>query len=263
MEKKKNSKLPAILLSLLLVVTLVVNVVLSVPLYTVMNMYFGKGKPIVQENENSANLTSAYYTSAYGSPAEMEEAAKKLAAEVESEGIVLLKNENNTLPLTDSEKNISLFGRTSVDPIYTGAGSAATESSPVDYKTALENEGFSINPTLYDFYANHKISTETVDVTMQTGMGPMPASYTGRGFISAMGTAMFINDIIAEVPVEDYPADLAESCKLYGDAAVVVLGRVGGEGCDLPVDMSEYAPREQDKSKHYLELSSIEEEMLS
>ena len=79
MEKKKNSKLPAILLSLLLVVTLVVNVVLSVPLYTVMNMYFGKGKPIVQENENSANLTSAYYTSAYGSPAEMEEAAKKLA----------------------------------------------------------------------------------------------------------------------------------------------------------------------------------------
>ena len=78
-------------------------------------------------------------------------------------------------------------------------------------KTALENEGFSINPTLYDFYANHKISTETVDVTMQTGMGPMPASYTGRGFISAMGTAMFINDIIAEVPVEDYPADLAES----------------------------------------------------
>lgn len=263
MEKKKNSKLPAILLSLLLVVTLVVNVVLSVPLYNVMNMYFGKGKAIVQENENSANLTSTYYTSAYGSPAEMEEAAKKLAAEVESEGIVLLKNENNTLPLTNSEKNISLFGRTSVDPIYTGAGSAATESSPVDYKTALENEGFSINPTLYDFYANHKISTEKVDITMQTGMGPMPASYTGRGFISAMGTAMFINDIIAEVPVEDYSADLAESCKLYGDAAVVVLGRVGGEGCDLPVDMSEYAPREQDKSKHYLELSSIEEEMLS
>lgn len=263
MANKKTRKLPAVLLALLLVVTIVVNAVLSGPLYTVMNMYFGKGDAIVEENANSAQLNAAYYTSAYESPAAMEEAAKQLAAEVESEGIVLLKNENAALPLAENEKALSLFGRTSVDPIYTGAGSAATESSPVDYKTALENEGFSVNPTLYDFYANHEISTKTVDVTMQTGMGPMPASYTGRGFISSMGTAMFINDIIAEVPVQDYPADLADSCKTYGDAAVVILGRVGGEGCDLPVDMSEYAPREEDKSKHYLELSSIEEEMLA
>ena len=263
MANKKSSKLPAVLLALLLAVTLVVNVVLSVPLYTVMNMYFGKGDAIVEENENSANLNSNYYTSAYQSPEEMEAAAQDLAAEVESEGVVLLKNDNAALPLTDDETSVSLFGRTSVDPIYTGAGSAATESSPVDYKAAFEEAGFSVNPTLYDFYANHSISTTKVDVTMQTGMGPMPASYTGRGFLSSMGTAMFINDIIAEVPVSDYPADLADSCKTYGDAAIVILGRVGGEGCDLPVDMSEYAPREEDKDKHYLELSSIEEEMLA
>ena len=242
MANKKSSKLPAVLLALLLAVTIVVNAVLSVPLYTVMNMYFGKGDAIVEENENSANLNSAYYTSAYQSPEEMEAAAQDLAAEVESEGVVLLKNDNAALPLTDEETSVSLFGRTSVDPIYTGAGSAATESSPVDYKTAFEEAGFSVNPTLYDFYANHSISTTKVDVTMQTGMGPMPASYTGRGFLSSMGTAMFINDIIAEVPVSDYPADLADSCKTYGDAAIVILGRVGGEGCDLPVDMSEYAP---------------------
>ena len=36
-------------------------------------------------------------------------------------------------------------------------------------------------------------------------MGDMPVEYTGRGFISSMGSAMFINDIIAEVPVQDYP----------------------------------------------------------
>ena len=48
-------------------------------------------------------------------------------------------------------------------------------------------------------YANHAISTTVNKVTMPTGMGDMPVEYTGRGFISSMGSAMFINDIIAEV----------------------------------------------------------------
>ncbi len=259
-QKKQNGVLPRVLLALLLVIAIVVNIVLTGPLSTVMNMYFGKGELTIEKSDS--NLNSAYYTSAYNSPAETEEAAKQLAAQVESEGIVLLKNENNALPLSDSEKAVSLFGRTSVDPIYTGAGSAATESTPVDYKTALENEGFSINPTLFDFYKNHSISTMSINVTMQTGMGSMPVSYTGRGFISSMGTAMFVNDIIAEVPVQDYPADLADSFTSYNGAAIVMIGRVGGEGCDLPTDMSDYATREEDKSKHYLELNSIEQEML-
>ncbi|MBQ3774209.1 MAG: glycoside hydrolase family 3 C-terminal domain-containing protein, partial [Pseudobutyrivibrio sp.] len=155
------------------------------------------------------------------------------------------------------------FGRTSVDPVYTGAGSAATESTPVDYKTAFESNGFNVNESLYDFYANHEITTTPIKTKMQTGMGEMDVEYTGRGFISSMGTAMFTGDIIAEVPAKDYPEDLKDSFATYGDAAIVFIGRVGGEGCDLPTNMSEYDVAKEDKNKSYLELDSREMDMLS
>lgn len=259
--KSKGSKALAVIMAVVLVLAVVVNIVLTGPLYTVMNMYFGKGEAIITPGSNTG-LNSSYYTPRYATAEELLAASQELAQQVESEGIVLLRNENDALPLAEGERAVSLFGRTSVDPVYTGAGSAATESSPIDYKTALEEQGFSINSALYDFYANHAMTTEVHKVTMPTGMGPMEAQYAGRGFISAMGSAMFVDDIIAEVPVSDYPADLSSSFAQYGDAAVVVIGRVGGEGCDLPVSMADFAPLAQDKDKHYLELDSREREML-
>lgn len=267
MEKKRKkvngTVVGSVLLALLLVLTAVVNFVLTGPLYTVMNMYFGKGDAVISNIDDGANINSEYYTSDYADGEEMLTASQKLAQQIEAEGVVLLKNDNQTLPLANDDINVSLFGRTSVDPIYTGAGSAATESTPVDYKTAFEDHGFKINETLFDFYANHAISTETHKVSMQTGMGPMDAEYTGRGFISAMGTAMFTGDIIAEVPVADYPADLTDSYVNYNGAAIVFVGRVGGEGCDLPTSMKDYADKAADQEKSYLELNSYEEEMLS
>ncbi len=265
MMKKKKAKgkrldtVLKVLMSLVLVLAIVVNVALTGPLYTVMNMYFGKGDIIITE-ETDANST--YYTSSYSTAEELLAASQELAITIESEGIVLLKNDNNTLPLSSDETNVSLFGRTSVDPVYTGAGSAASENTPVDYKTALEDNGFSVNEELYSFYANHSLSTEVVSTTMMTGYGEMPVTYTGRGFVSTMGSATFTGDIIAEVPVEDYPDSLMDTYAQYGDAAIIVIGRVGGEGCDLPTDMSEHATREEDMDKTYLELDSREIEML-
>ncbi|WP_099469400.1 glycoside hydrolase family 3 protein [Konateibacter massiliensis] len=264
---KKNSKKGTIIwstvLSIVLILTIVVNIVLTGPLYTVMNMYFGKGDIVIENGGETNSSDTNYYKSDYKSEEELQEASQKLAADIETEGIVLLKNENNTLPLSEDEKKVSLFGRTSVDPIYTGAGSAATESSPVDYKTALENHDFSINSELYSFYANHAISTEAKKAVLHTGMGDQEVEYTGRGFISAMGVATFVDDIIAEVPVTDYPDSLKSSYTSYNGAAVVFIGRVGGEGCDLPTDMSEFADSAENKAKTYLELNSTEMEMLA
>ncbi len=263
-KRKKSSLIGGIVLSVLLVLTVIVNVVLTGPLYTVMNMYFGKGDIVIKNAEHANELDTNYYKSDYVSGEELLTASQKLAEKVEGEGIVLLKNENKTLPLSQDEMSVSLFGRTSVDPIYTGAGSAATESSPVDYKTAFTNHGFKINETLFDFYANHRISTEEKTVKLATGfMGDVDTPYTGRGFVSAMGVATFVDDIIAEVPVADYPEELKSSYTEYNGAAIVFIGRVGGEGCDLPTSMEEHADNEADKAKHYLELNSYEEQMLS
>lgn len=262
MKSSKITRIWTAVIAVVSILAIAVSYVLTGPLYTVMNMYFGKGDAVVKNNPEAANLDSDYYKPVHSDAESLTAAGIELAERVEAEGIVLLKNENNALPLDGSEKKVSLFGRTSVDPIYTGAGSAATESSPVDYKTAFEKEGFEINNDLYNFYAQHKISTEVIKTKMMTGMGEMDVEYTGRGFISSMGTALFTGDIIAEVPNADYPESLKDSYSKYGDAAIVVIGRVGGEGCDLPTDMSEHAVAAEDKNKTYLELDSREIDML-
>ena len=263
MSVKKFTRLWTIIIAVITVLAIVVSIVLTGPLYTVMNMYFGKGDAVIKQNKLASSLDGDYYKIEHQDADSLLSASAQKAEQVEEEGIVLLKNDNQVLPLTSEETNVSLFGRTSVDPVYTGAGSAATESSPVDYKTAFEANGFNVNESLYDFYANHEITTTPIKTKMQTGMGEMDVEYTGRGFISSMGTAMFTGDIIAEVPAKDYPEDLKDSFAKYGDAAIVFIGRVGGEGCDLPTDMSEYDVAKEDKNKSYLELDSREMDMLS
>lgn len=263
MSTKRFTRIWTVIITLVAVLAIVATFVLTGPLYTVMNMYFGKGDAVVTKNAAAESLDGEYYKAEHADADSLLAASQELAEKVEGEGIVLLKNDNQTLPLSESETKVSMFGRTSVDPIYTGAGSAATESKPVDYKTAMETNGFEINNDLFDFYANHEISTKSIKVTMQTGMGPQDVEYTGRGFISSMGAAMFTGDIIAEVPVADYPSELEDTYMQYGDAAIVFIGRVGGEGCDLPRDMSEFATTDEDKNKSYLELDSREMDMLS
>ena len=78
----------------------------------------------------------------------------KLAESIASEGAVLLKNENSTngekiLPLKN--KKVTLLGKTSVDFVYGGTGSAGIDiSTVVDLKTAFEREGIQVNPTVWN-----------------------------------------------------------------------------------------------------------------
>lgn len=83
---------------------------------------------------------------------EWKQEADALVEEVESEGIVLLKNEGEVLPLAKGNK-LSLFSRSSVDLVLGGTGAGGIDpSKTVDLKTALEEDGeFEVNNTLWDF----------------------------------------------------------------------------------------------------------------
>lgn len=56
----------------------------------------------------------------------------------------------------------------------------------------------------------------------------------------------------AEVPWNVYTDDVKDSVASYGDAAIVVLSRIGGEGADLDF-----------KETNYLTLDENEKEMLT
>lgn len=143
--------------------------------------------------------------------------ADALVEEVMSGGIVLLKNDNQVLPLSKGAK-VTLFGRSSVDLVLGGTGAGNIDATnPVDLRSAMEADGaFDVNDTVWDFYK----------------------TYDGKdGYIRSNGSYMGASPdqiFIAEVPTSEYTNEVRDSYNSYNDAAIVVFSRVGGEGSDMP-----------------------------
>ena len=161
---------------------------------------------VVSDDETTE---STYFTSSFDSWEEAYNAEIELIEQIQAEGSVLLMNDG-TLPLAAGSA-VSLLGRSSIDLIYGGTGSGAINTDTVStLQVAMENAGFSVNPTLWSFYEN-----SGVERTLDTSAGW--ETYSDAG----------------EVPVSDYTDDVIASYAEYGDAAIVTLSRSGGEGVDL------------------------------
>lgn len=164
-------------------------------------------------------------------------AAREVTEQIEAEGLVLLRNERNVLPLSGEKVNV--FGYASDAIIYGGSGSgAADESANVNLKDALENAGISVNEELVAFY--EKKNNEEKE---------------------GNGVTIVLSDYgIKEPSTEEYEDGLLEHAKAFSDTAIVVFGRAGGEGADMPMDMAEYEGGTA--GRHYMELTENEEAML-
>lgn len=162
-------------------------------------------------------------------------ASADMTRQVAAEGIILLENRGGALPLTQGVP-VNLFGYGSRDTVYGGSGSGSGDSTNnVTMAQGLQNAGFTVNQELVDFYAAR--------FKERKGVG-----YTGNNFD------------VNEPPVSDYSDALIQSAKDFSDVALVVISRLGGEGADLPMDMS--ATPGGDAGKHYLELQQVEIDML-
>ncbi len=179
--------------------------------------------------------------------AETIEKTNQLAVDIESEGITLLKNEGDTLPLS-STGNINVFGWASTSPIYggTGSGSLSDAYDTVSLLDGLKMAGFNTNQELTDFYGSYGVTRGKITVTA--------ADWT-----------------LPEPPASTYSQELIDNAKAYSSTAVVVISRVGGEGLDLPTDMKAsditYNNNSADyedfsAGQHYLELDQSERDML-
>ena len=226
---------------IVLVLIVAVNVVLAkVPIAAnSLNLLFGGERAIVLERQNNLTKEQAL------------KAAEDFVIEVEKEGITLLKNENAALPLTDKPR-VSVFGKNSVDLVYSGSGSAGNASSSV--KTlyeSMEAAGIACNPVLKSFYENASQSGE--------GRPDNPAMTSGQR-LAGFATG--------ETPMASYTSTVTDSYADYSDAAVVVISRIGGEGFDLPrsmaTDFTLSAPVAGASSadSHYLQLDANEQALL-
>lgn len=225
---KKRSGIVGI--SILLVVTIIVNIAC---------MLFYSGINTFMTANLNAKLSGNKSTSAaILSTEEAAENAKAMVKEIEAEGAVLLKNDDAALPLA-SGTHINLFGYATVDPIYGGSGSGASDtSSNIDLVQGLKDAGFEVNQDLIDFYKKSGVSRVS-----QTG-------FSGSNFTPA------------EVEASAYTDELLSSAREYADTAIVMFSRVGGEGGDLPTDMYAAKYSDTDDGRHYLELTQDEEDLL-
>ncbi len=155
--------------------------------------------------------SAVYYDMDFDSAEEMVQYGNELCRQVEAEGAALLMNENETLPLDEGSK-VSCFSTSSVNLVYGGTGSGNIDASEADtLKSALETAGFEVNQALWDFYLEDA------------------AEYKRKkGSVIATESAA-----VSECPWDVYTDEAKESVSAYGDAAIAVLSRVGGEGADL------------------------------
>ncbi|MBP5091917.1 MAG: glycoside hydrolase family 3 C-terminal domain-containing protein, partial [Bacilli bacterium] len=165
----------------------------------------------------------------------------EVVREICDEGMVLLKNENNALPLKANAK-VSVFGKNSVNLVLGGSGSAAPKSD-VPAKTifdSLSEAGLEYNKTLKDFYENDDKSGR-----------PRPETPGFDGNVSTLATG--------ESDLSRYTSDVIASYDNYSDAAIVVFSRIAGENWDLP---RKAADNDANEDRHYLQLDKNETALL-
>ena len=181
-----------------------------------------------------------YYWTDWEDEQELVDYEKQLCEDIEGEGAALLMNKDNTLPLGHGTK-FSCFSQSSVDLLYGGTGSGqVSASNAISLKSALEDSfgENTVNPDLWKFYVT-------------SGYKRVNAATTGGN----QGQYR-----INEVPWSKYGEALKNTFKNYGDVALVVLARSGGEGADLPSGLESLKPYMTDGD--YLRLCKEEVELL-
>ena len=188
-----------------------------------------------------------YFWTDYENEEDLVAYEQQLCRDIEGEGAALLLNKDDTLPLAEGTK-FSCFSQSSVDLLYGGTGSGQVSSDDAVTLSAALQESFgegTVNPDLWKFYVTSGYKRENAATT-----GGNQGQYR-----------------INEVPWEKYTDSLKNTFASYGDVALVVLARSGGEGADLPDKDSCFtnngATDYDSTDGDYLRLSAEERDMLS
>lgn len=150
----------------------------------------------------------------YNYPNETDlKAHSALAREIGANSLVLLKNDDNTLPM-DDVKNVALYGTTSYDIVPAGMGFGATGHGYycVSLVEGLRNSGYNVDKSLITPYKAH------IDAQNKQNYpnGLPPFSIT-----APLRADEFVPD-----------AEMLAANVAANDMAIITLGRACGEGAD-------------------------------
>ncbi len=138
-----------------------------------------------------------------------------LTREAAAEGMVLLKNNGNALPLKKAAR-VALFGNQSYDTYVGGTGSGnVNKKYKVSINQGLEKSGFNLQPEVNALYADY----------LKKKKRDMPEE------------SFWTLPVIPELPMK--AADVEHAAK-EADVAVLTISRMAGEGDDRTLTKGDY-----------------------
>lgn len=225
-QKKQKKRMGNVLFTILWTPVLALVLVIAIVGTVLMNLFQTalisytdlSGDSIsVKYADGTEDWESQYYASDLTAQEAMENGFA-LTERICNDGIILLKNQDASLPLATT--GVSLLGRRSVDPVFSGTGAGTVSTTGLVYpKEAFENAGFTVNEAVSNFFAENY------------------EAYLLQGEESAVGNSDYC--FTSEIPASDYTFTAEGS-----DAAIVFIGRSGSESADLLTDLKAYADSE-------------------
>ena len=136
-----------------------------------------------------------------------------------TEGMVLLKNDGDTLPLRPEIRTVALFGVNSYDFASGGLGSGCVNTPyVVDMVAGLRNAGISTTPLITDIYQSYiPFATKKLRADKDPLM-------------------WFLDQGQPKLPEMEVSDRLIETEVTQADAAIITLGRQAGEGMDRTIE---------------------------
>ena len=239
--------------------------------------FLGQSNSRIEKLDGTENIDLEHgYKSEYNSIKELVAAGLELQEREQAEGTVLLKNDNNALPLAKGS-NVSVFGMTGAFPFYGASGSGGINTSEaIGWYDAFRGK-YHDEDHLKDtaqgealLNINEKLAEQYLKWGTKVSKDDPGPDYVDAYVPSSSTTKVNIGDAPWDaVKATDGYADIAT----YGDAAIYIIKRTGGEGYDLPAtsgqnaqygNLNYAAPSTNDgMNGDYLQLSETEISVLN
>ena len=231
-SKKKGAIRPGLVITSLLLAVSIGVTGTAVYFKDIVNLYLAADRTRVSEEE-------------------MEKTAQEsqlLSHRIQEEGSVLLKNTKDTLPLSDSVRQVNVFGWASTQWLGGGSGSGRITQVKTDFLAALRDAGVSYNEELIGMYREFQPKRPYSDTL---NSWPQESCRLYEPHISDR---------------EYYTEELLDHARDYSDTAIAVIGRFAGESNDCPKVQYKQTKKggeiTEDPNRTYLDLSKEEEDLL-
>ncbi|WP_026494827.1 glycoside hydrolase family 3 protein [Butyrivibrio sp. WCD3002] len=173
-----------------------------------------------------------------------EKVRLRLAREIATEAMVLLKNDDAVLPL-EVGKKVALIGRTQNATIIGGGGSGASHSdNTLQIRDELVNAGIKLDECFDKYYQNvHEKEVEALK-----SKGADFAAMDLEGLVASGIIYELFGKYQAVTPEPVPEKEFFENAKKDTDTAILVIGRqTGGEECDRRIE-DDYLLTDAEKS---------------